>query len=69
MWVVDLILVLSPLRVVDAVNPLLSLDHHTPIPRHVCGARPVLLTLFDRNGAVEIITSINLQALLVGSDV
>lgn len=66
---VDLVLVLSPLRIVYAINPLLGLDHQTPEFRHIRGTIPMLLAHLDRDSAVEIVTRIELQTLLVGIDI
>ena len=63
---IDLVLILSPLRIVNAVNPLLSLNHQTPVFWHIRCAIPMLLAHLDRNSAVEVVTRIELQTLLVG---
>lgn len=68
---VDLVLILAPLRIVNAIDPLLGFDHYTSILGHVRSG-PVgrmLLALLDRNGPVERVARVNLQTLLVGSDV
>ncbi len=68
---VDLVLILGPLGIIDGINPLLSLDHHTPILWHICDrtiAR-MLLTLLDRDGSIKIVAGVDLQTLLVGSDI
>ena len=62
-------LVLTPLWVIDSINPLLCLNYHASIFRHICRAIPVLLTLFDRYRPVQGITGVDLQTLLVRSDI
>ena len=66
---IDLVLILAPLRIVDAVDPLLSLNHQTPELWHIRGTVPMLLARLDRNGAVEVVAGVELQTLLVGVDV
>ena len=68
---VDLVLTLSPLRVVDAVDPLLRLEHNTAVFLNICllAVRAMLLTGLDRNGTVLADTVVDLHALLIGTDV
>ena len=66
---VDLILILTPLRIIDAIDPLLGLNHQTSELRHIRGTIPMLLAHLDGDGAIEVVTRVELQTLLVGIDV
>ena len=51
---------------INAINPLLRLNNHTPILLHKPPTPTMPLTLLHRHRPIQIITAINLQTLLIG---
>ena len=67
---VDLVLQLAPFWVVDAINPLLGLDDNASELGHLrVLTRDVLLACLDADGPLRVVASVQLNALLVGSDI
>ena len=66
---VYLVLILSPLRMIDGIDPPLCLNNHTPILFNVRCVLTVLLALLDWYGTILATAAVYLQALLIRLDV
>ena len=55
---------------VDTIDPLLGLDNDASKLRYLCVlARGMLLARLDANGSFSVVAGVQLNALLVGSDI